>query len=54
MLVFYIVIVKSPVLCGHLLFTVLHVTLAYICTIYTRLGIADDALTYVADITTAA
>jgi hypothetical protein len=45
--------VKSPVPCGHLLFKVLYVTLIYICTIYTKLGITDHALTHAGHVTTA-
>jgi hypothetical protein len=41
-------VVKSPVPCGYLLFTVLHVTT------YRRLDRADYALTHVAHVSTAA
>jgi hypothetical protein len=53
-------IVKGPVLCGYILFTVLYVTLVYMYVLYiqglyqSRLGTADRALTHVAHVTTAA
>jgi hypothetical protein len=56
---FYIVF-KSPVPCGYVLLTVLHITVVcmyvqYIhCLCQSRLGTADHALAHVAHVTTAA
>jgi hypothetical protein len=47
------VLVKSPVACGFLLFTLTDVILLYISIKYIRFGIADHALTIVTRFTMA-
>jgi hypothetical protein len=52
-------VVKSPIICGYPLFTVLHVTLIYMYVQYiqdlcrSRLGTKDHALTHVIHVRTA-